>query len=62
MSGLNFQVELSDAQAWALAQFLKRVGWSEWRALAVDDDEARQMREACEQVRQELTYQGYAPR
>ena len=59
---MNFQVELSDQQAWALAQLLKRMGWSDWRALAVDDDEARRMRDACEQLRQELTYQGYAPR
>ncbi|MBA2674222.1 hypothetical protein [Ramlibacter sp.] len=59
---MNFQVELSDEQAWALAEFLKRVGWSEWRALAVDDEEARRMRDACEELRQELAYQGYAPR
>jgi hypothetical protein len=62
MSGLNFQVELSDDDAWALAQLLKRIGWSEWRQLAVDDDEARRMRQACEQLREELNYQGYAPR
>jgi len=48
MSALNFQVELSDEEAWALAEFLKRMGWSEWRALAVDDEEARRMRRACE--------------
>lgn len=30
---------LSDEEAQALAQFLKRVGFSEWRQNAVDDEE-----------------------
>lgn len=59
---MNFQVELSDEQAWALAEFLKRVGYSDWRSLAVSDEEAWQMRQACDQLRKELTLQGYAPR
>ena len=32
-------MELEPAQALALAQFVKRVGWSEIRENAVDDDE-----------------------
>ncbi len=59
---MNFQVELSDAQAWAIAQWLKRARLSEWRALAVDDEEARRMQDAGEELRHELAYQGYAPR
>jgi hypothetical protein len=59
---MNFQVELSDEQAWAMAQWLKRAGLSEWRALAVDDEQARQMQDAGEELRQELAFQGYAPR
>ena len=39
-------MELEPAQALALAQFVKRVGWSEIRQNAVDDDEAYAMREA----------------
>jgi hypothetical protein len=59
---MNFQVELSDEQAWALAEFLKRVGYSDWRSLAVSDEEAWQMRQAADQLRKELTLQEYAPR
>ncbi len=59
---MNFQVELSDAQAWAIAQWLKRAGLSEWRALAASDEEARRMQDAGEELRQELAFQGYAPR
>jgi hypothetical protein len=59
---MNFQVKLSDEQAWALAEFLKRVGYSDWRSLAVSDEEAWQMRQAADQLRKELTLQGYAPR
>jgi len=33
-------VELADSRALALAQFVKRVGWQEFRACAVDDEEA----------------------
>ena len=59
---MNFQVELSDEQAWALAQWLKRAGYSDWRALAASEQEARQMQDAARQLRQDLTFQGYAPR
>ena len=59
---MNFQVELSDEQAWALAQWLKRAGYSDWRALAASEQEARQMQDAARQLRQELTFQGYEPR
>ena len=55
-------VELTDDQAWALAQFLKRVGWQEWRANAVDDAEAYQMREACEAMQRALAEAGNNPR
>jgi hypothetical protein len=59
---VRIEVELDDRQAEALAQFLKRVGWSEWRGNAVDDDEAAQMRSACERVRQALADAGHSPR
>ena len=62
MNAPALQVQLSDPEAWALAQLLKRIGWSQWRALAVDDDEADAMRSACEQVSQALAERGYAPR
>ncbi len=55
-------VELTDAQAWHLAQFLKRVGFSEFRSNAQDEDEAYAMRDAAVCVRDALTDAEYAPR
>jgi dissimilatory sulfite reductase (desulfoviridin) alpha/beta subunit len=55
-------LELSDAQAWALAQFVKRVGWSEFRSNAQDDNEADAIRDAVDQLQKCLTQVGFAPR
>ena len=55
-------VELTDAQAWHLAQFLKRVGFADFRSNAQDNDEAYAMRDAADQVRVALADAGYAPR
>lgn len=55
-------VTLSNAQAWAYAQFLKRVGLSDYKALAVDLDEAYLMLAVGEALREELAHAGYAPR
>ena len=55
-------VVLSDDQALALAQFVKRVTWSEMRACAVDDDEAYTIRDAIHQLDKALAEVGYAPR
>lgn len=55
-------VELTDEQAEALAQFVKRVGWSEMRQLAVDDNEANVIRFAVDRVQQALAVEGFAPR
>jgi mono/diheme cytochrome c family protein len=54
--------ELSHAEAWALAQFVKRVGWSEMRGNAVDDSEAEQIRSAIDKLQQALAGAGLAPR
>ena len=56
------QVQLSDEQAWALAEFLKRMAFNQWRALAADDQEAQQMQDAGQHLRQALAEQGFAPR
>lgn len=55
-------LSLTDSQAMALAQFVKRVGWSEFRSNAVDDDEAHVIRDAFDVLRLELCVHGYSPR
>lgn len=59
---MNVQIELNSDQAWALAQFLKRVGYSDYRSLAVNADEAYEMVDAGELVRKALAEFGIAPR
>lgn len=59
---IRIEVELPDEQAWALAEFLKRLGFSDVRPLAVDEREAYDMIYANEKVRQALAEAGYAPR
>ena len=55
-------VELTDAEALALAQFVKRVGWQEMRQCAVSDEEAREIRAAIYKLQDALAEVGYAPR
>lgn len=57
-----FTCDLSQAQALALAQFVKRVGWSEFRTNATDDDEAALIRSAVDVQQKSLAEAGYAPR
>lgn len=54
--------ELSRAQAMALAQLCKRIGWNEMRVNAVDDAEAYEMRAALHELRESLAAVGFAPR
>lgn len=60
MVNLNF--ELDESQALALAQFVKRVGWSEIRENAVSDEEAYTMRYALGELAKALRESGYSPR
>lgn len=55
-------LELNDTEAAALAQFVKRIGWQEMRANAVDDDEAYRIGDAISQLQKALAEEGYAPR
>jgi hypothetical protein len=59
---VTLTVDLTDAQAWNLAQFLKRAGFSDFRSNAQDDEEAYAMLYAAERVRAALADIGYAPR
>ncbi len=62
MDHITVQIDLPQDQAWALAQLLKRIGYSDCRALAEDDQQAYQMIQAAEQVRRALADAGVAPR
>jgi len=54
--------ELTEAETWALAQFVKRVGWTEFRGNAVDEAEAYQIRSAVDKLQRALAGAGIAPR
>ena len=56
------KVELDAGHAWALALFLKRVGWSEIRGNAQDYQEAYDMRDGIEAMARALAEAGYSPR
>jgi hypothetical protein len=62
MQRIRIEIELSGDEAWALAQFLKRAGYDQYRRLAADDDEGDKMRDAGEVVRRVLAEAGCAPR
>lgn len=59
---VTLSVSLNEVEALALAQLMKRIGWHEWRNNSVDEDEAREMRDACERLRASLAAAGFAPR
>ena len=62
MQFVTVTFELTSQEALALAQFVKRVGWSEFRQNAVDDDEAYVIRDAVDRVAVGLAQVGFAPR
>jgi hypothetical protein len=59
---VRVEFELAATEAWDLAQFLKRVGFKEFRDNAVDEDEAYRMRDAAARVARALAAKGFAPR
>ena len=61
-SMLNITVELTDSQALALAQLIKRIPLSDLRSNAQDEEEAYVMQGALQQVRKALSEQGFNPR
>jgi hypothetical protein len=62
MKDLNLFIELTEQEAWDYAQFLKRVGFSEFRANAQDDDEAYRMLAVSAKIRQAINDLGINPR
>ena len=61
-SGIAIELELPEAQALALAQFVKRLGWAEMRQNAVSDDEAYEMKYALGELQKALAAAGFDPR
>ena len=53
---------LSEAQAQALAELCKRIGYSECRGLSVSDDEARDMLHGLSKLREGLELEGVCVR
>ena len=54
--------QLPEAEAWAVAQFLKRSGFTDYRRFAQTDAEAYAMRDGAERIRDALAEVGIAPR
>lgn len=59
---VKLTINLTDDQAEAYAEFLKRVGFSDYRSLSVDHEEAYLMVSAGEAVRAGLRQAGFEPR
>ena len=62
MNELQISFELTEQEAWDYAQFLKRVGFQEFRANAQDDEEAYRMIAVSEKIRQAIRDVGINPR
>ena len=59
---VTLALELTDAQAWNLAQFLKRLSYDTVSSHAASDDDPDEMRAALRHIRQTLAAAGYSPR
>jgi hypothetical protein len=59
---VSITVELSPGEALALAQFVKRSLFDTYREFAIDEQEARQMLAAVENLRKGLAAEGFSPR
>ena len=59
---VSVTVDLTPGEALALAQFVKRSLFDTYREFAVDEQEARQMLAAVENLRKELATEGFSPR
>ena len=58
---ITLTVEVNEALASAVAQFVKRVGFSEMRSNAVDDFETYLIRDALDRVHIGLANAGFSP-
>lgn len=61
-NGLPLHLITTEEDAAALAQLVKRIGWSDARALAVNDDKAYAMMDGIAALQRALAEAGYNPR
>jgi hypothetical protein len=59
---INFTVSMTEKEAYAFAQFLKRVQFDDLRRRAVDDEDAYEMQAAGDKIRSALAEAGFSPR
>ena len=59
---VSVNVDLTPGEALALAQFVKRSLFATYREFAVDEQEARLMLAAVENLRKGLAAEGFSPR
>lgn len=64
MKTINLKIELTDKQAWDLAQFLKRISYSDVQRTANPNrpNEVDDMLDSLSVVERSLNEAGYAPR
>ena len=62
IDGQQADTELSHVETLALAQFFKRLSWSEVRGCAINDDEAHLIWAAVAKLQDGMARGGYAPR
>ena len=62
MKTIDITVSYTPAEALAMAQFMKRVGWHEFIENAVDEKEAEIIRDAVSKTQDALSQSGYSPR
>ncbi|EGX8545774.1 hypothetical protein JG964_004547 [Salmonella enterica] len=59
---LSLELDDKEALALALAQFVKRLTWSDLRGCAVDDDEAYVIKDAVDKLQRAMAEEGFSPR
>ncbi|HCU1560714.1 TPA: hypothetical protein OUG97_004185 [Escherichia coli] len=59
---LSLDLDDKEALALALAQFVKRLTWSDLRGCAVDDDEAYVIKDAVDKLQRAMAEEGFSPR
>ena len=58
----TLSISLTPTEAWAYAQHLKRMGFSDYREKSKTEAEAYESQSAAEKLRAALAQSGYAPR